>query len=279
MTNIPPLHAIPHLPPRFKRPKWWHIPLWVGEIALVIHSFHGTEFTDLTLTDVIEIPQNVFRLLMDMFPPSANPLNDTALAVLQTFQMSMIGTVFGVLVSLPLGVFAAKNLAPNQSFYYLSRGVISFCRTVPDMVWAIFFVIIVGLGPLAGALTLFVDTVGFAGRFFGEAMEEIDPAPGEALSALGGTRLGIVFSNVIPAAFPSFVNTSLFSLERAVQSSVVLGLVGAGGIGMLLEEPMTWHNYDEALTVVLCIFLMLVIVEQVSSRIRKHIVGGEKTMN
>jgi phosphonate transport system permease protein len=136
------------------------------------------------------------------------------------------------------------------------------------MVWAIFFVIIVGLGPLAGALTLFMDTIGFAGRFFGEAMEEVDPAPTEALSAIGGTRIGIIFSHVIPAAFPSFVNTTLFSLERAVQSSVVLGLVGAGGIGMLLEEPMTWHNYDEAVTVVLCIFLMLVVVEQVSARIR-----------
>jgi phosphonate transport system permease protein len=104
------------------------------------------------------------------------------------------------------------------------------------MVWAIFFVIILGLGPLAGAMTLFVDTIGFAGRFFAEAMEEIDPAPGEALAALGATRCGLLFSNVFPAAYPSFVTTTLFSLERAVQSSVVLGLVGAGGIGTMASE-------------------------------------------
>jgi phosphonate transport system permease protein len=241
--------------------------------GLLIHSFYGTELIDLSWKDIVEIPENIGRLLSDMMPPSSKPIIPAAVAMLQTFQMAMIGTIFGVVVSLPLGMFAAKNLTPHHVFYYLSRGLISVCRSVPDMVWAIFFVIIVGLGPLAGALTLFVDTIGFAGRFFGEAMEEVDPGPGEALSALGATRTGVFFSSIFPAGIPSFVNTTLFSLERAVQSSVVLGLVGAGGIGMLLEEPMTWHNYDEATTVVISIFLMLVIVEQVSARIRRGVIG------
>lgn len=266
--------STPHaLPPRFRKPKWW-VPLLCPVMGmLVVHAFYGTEFAELTLGEIVEIPENIFRLLKDMLPPSTSPLVPALASAFQTFQMAMVGTGVGVMVSLPLGVFAAKNMTPHSLLYMISRGFISLCRTVPDMVWAIFFVIILGLGPLAGAMTLFVDTIGFAGRFFGEAMEEIDPAPGEALSALGATRVGILFSNVFPAAFPSFVNTTLFSLERAVQSSVVLGLVGAGGIGVLLEEPMTWHNYDEALTVVLIIFILLVSVEQGSSLIRRRFIG------
>jgi phosphonate transport system permease protein len=243
----------------------------------VVHSFFGTELSDLTFIEIMEIPANLSRLLGDMLPPSIKTVVPALISALQTLQMVMVGTVAGAIISLPLGVLAAKNLTPHPFFYALSRGCISLCRTVPDMVWAIFFVIILGLGPLAGAMTLFVDTIGFAGRFFGEAMEEIDPAPSEALTALGATRIGVLFSNVMPAAFPSFVNTTLFSLERAVQSSVVLGLVGAGGIGTLLQEPMTWHNYDEAFTVVLIIFIMLVAVEQVSGLIRRRIIGASSS--
>lgn len=103
-----------------------------------------------------------------------------------------------------------------------------------------------------------------------KAVEEVDPGPDMALTALGATRLGRLFAYVLPAACPAFIHTTLFSFERAVQSSVVLGLVGAGGIGMLLEEPMTWHNYDEAATILLLVFLMVMMVEQVCAAIRRR---------
>jgi phosphonate transport system permease protein len=129
----------------------------------------------------------------------------------------------------------------------------------------------VGLGPLAGALTLTVDTVGFAGRFFAEGMEDVDKRPEEALSALGATRFGIVFGAVVPGALPSFINTTLFSFERAVRSSVILGYVAAGGIGRLLEGPMTWMEYDKAATVILGIFALVLIGERASAYMRKRI--------
>jgi phosphonate transport system permease protein len=260
-------------PPRFGRPKWWQIFFGPGLLILLVHAVYGTELSDLTIKEITGIPTNIFRLMDEMFPPSRKPIADLGRAVLETFQMSLVGTLFGSLISLPLGVLAAKSLMLNRPSYFLARSFISFCRTVPDMVWAIFFVIIVGLGPLAGMLTLMVDTIGFAARFFAEAFEETDSGPQEALAAIGATRYGTFFSHIMPAALPSCVNTAMFSMERAVQSSVVLGLVGAGGIGMLLQEPMTWHNYDEATTVVITIFSMLVIVEQVSARIRQHIIS------
>jgi phosphonate transport system permease protein len=262
------------LPARFPSLRWWHLFPMAGVLGLFMHALHGTELLDMRWQDWGNMPLNIWRLLLDTLPPSPKPLLPAAQAVLQTLHMALLGTCFGVLLSLPLGVLAARNMTPHAVLYAGARGLIALCRTVPDLVWAIYFVILVGLGPLAGALTLFVDTLGFAGRFFGEAMEEVDPGPDMALTALGATRLGRLFAYVLPAACPAFIHTTLFSFERAVQSSVVLGLVGAGGIGMLLEEPMTWHNYDEAATVVLCIFVTLAGVEQVSARLRRHMLGG-----
>lgn len=259
------------MPPRFRKPGWKRILLSLAFLGLTCHAFIGTEMSSMTGQELMEMPGNVLQLLQEMVPPSTDRLPEVGKAVVETLQMCLVGTVFGVLVSLPLGLLAAKSLSPHKSFYISARGLISFCRTVPDLVWAIFFVIIVGLGPLAGMLTLMVDTIGFAGRFFAEAFEEVDSGPQEALSAIGSSGNGTFFSYVLPAAAPSCINTTMFSIERAVQSSVVLGLVGAGGIGMLLEEPMVWQNYRQASTVVLTIFVMLVAVEQLSGYLRRQL--------
>lgn len=264
--------AVSHPPPRLRWPGWRQVLFCAAVAALSIHALYGTELGSLTYAEIVDIPFNIASLVKDMFPPDFSNYEKIAIALLETLQMCLVGTVLGVLISFPLGFFAARSLTSNRVLYFGSRGTIAFCRTVPDMVWAIFFVIIVGLGPLAGMLTLLVDTVGFAGRFFAEAFEEVEAGPQEALSSIGATGGGTFFSVILPASAPSCINTSMYSLERAVQSSVVLGLVGAGGIGMLLEEPMTWHNYSEATAVVLAIFLMLVIVEQVSSRVRQRII-------
>ncbi len=260
-------------PPRFQRPKLIHIVFVLAALLLTGHAFYGTELATMSMGELLEMAGNTGRLLGEMFPPALSTLPKIWPAVIQTLQMSLVGTMLGVVLSLPLGFFAAKNLAPLPVLYFLSRGFLSLCRTIPDMVWAIFFVIIVGLGPLAGMLTLLVDTLGFAGRFFAEAFEEAEAEPHEALASIGATVSGSFFSVTLPSAMPSCINTALFSLERAVQSSVVLGLVGAGGIGMLLEEPMTWHQYQQATTVILTIFILLVVVEQFSALLRKHVLS------
>jgi phosphonate transport system permease protein len=149
--------------------------------------------------------------------------------------------------------------------------IIAFCRSVPDLVWAVIFVASVGLGVFAGTLTIIVDTIGFCGRFFAEAMEDIDKGPEEALQSMGAIRIHIVMSAVLPAAMPSFVNTSLYALEKAVRSSVVLGLVGAGGIGIELKVAMDMFLYQEAATIIICIFILVIAVEQFSIYARKEI--------
>ena len=129
---------------------------------------------------------------------------------------------------------------------------------MPDLVWALIFVIAVGLGPFAGTLAIAVDTVGFCGRFFAEAMEDVDKGPTEALRAQGVRRFDTIFCAVMPAAMPSFITTSLFALEKSTRSSVILGLVGAGGIGIELKVAMDLFDYPRAATIILMIFALVV---------------------
>lgn len=212
--------------------------------------------------------------LADAFPPDLTRLDRILKALLVTFEMALLGCLIGCVLSLPVAVAAARNLSPHPVVYGLARGFISICRTIPDLVWGLIFVVVVGLGPEAGVLALAVDTMGFAARFFAEAIEEVDEGPLEALRSTGAPAHLVVAAGVIPAVTPSFIATSMFSLEQATRSSVVLGLVGAGGIGIELSVSMSLLRYDEAMTIILAIFVVVLCVERLSSLLRKRIIHG-----
>ncbi|MDT4858355.1 Phosphate-import permease protein PhnE [compost metagenome] len=173
-------------------------------------------------------------------------------------------------------MLAARNHTPHPLVRSTIRGVVSFVRTVPDLAWALFFVASVGLGPFAGTLTLVMDTIGFCTRFFAEAIEEVEEGPPEALDAMGASRLSVVACATLPMAMPSLINTGLFALEKAVRSSVVLGLVGAGGIGAELAVSMEMFRFDQAATIVLLIFVLVLAVERVSSRARASLLDKRR---
>ena len=217
------------------------------------------------------LSSGVLRMLDRMLPPATSRLGPILETLLLTFQMAVVGTFLGLLLSLPLAVLASRNLTPHPLVLQATRGLIAFFRTVPELIWALIFVIAVGLGPSAGTLAIMIETVGFAGRFFAEAMEESDPGPCEALRAIGAGRLGVIVSAVMPDSLPSLVATSLYSLEKATRSSVVLGLVGAGGIGLELKAAMDLFQYAQASTIILSIFLLVLLVEQASAWLRRRI--------
>lgn len=172
------------------------------------------------------------------------------------------------MISLPVGWLAAKHVTPIARFGYLVKVFVSLLRTIPDLVWALLFVATVGLGAVAGTMTIVVDTIGFCGRFFAEAMEDSDKQPQEALSAVGANRVSILFAAILPDTAPSLINTSLFALEKAVRSSVVLGLVGAGGIGQELKAAFDLFQYKNASTIILAIFAIVLLMELVTDRLR-----------
>ncbi len=254
------------LPDRFDRMSAGAFIAYLVVLAFFIWS---VQKTGVSISDLIGGVPQMGRLIGEMLPPSTARLEAVGWALLETFQMAFVGTVVGVILSVPIAVLATPHLSPHPVVYHMARNLIAFSRTVPDLVWALLFVVSVGLGPFAGTLAIVIDKTGFCGRFFAEAMEEADRGPQEALSAMGAGRFSLIMCSVFPAAMPSFINTSLFSLEKATRSSVVLGLVGAGGIGIELKVAMDLFNYDEAATIILAIFALVVLVERVSSFLRK----------
>lgn len=257
------------LPRRWKKPS----PILLVGLGIFLALFlHGVWIANLT-------PERIFRgffrlgdFLNQAFPPNFSRLNNILRATLETFEMALVGTVAGAILSLPFSVLAAKNTSPHPLAYQFSRAIITLMRVIPDLIWGLIFIIVVGLGPGAGILAIAVDVIGFCGKFFAERIEEIDPGPVEALRALGASELAIIVGAILPATLPSFVASTLYSLESSVRSAVVLGLVGAGGIGVELSTSMQLLRYDEALTVILVIFIVVILVEQVSTVIRKAVI-------
>jgi phosphonate transport system permease protein len=213
------------------------------------------------------------KLIGRMLPPDTEPafLARVGWRILETFQIAFVGTVIGIILSLPIAWVSARQLSPVGPLRYLFKALVSLARTVPDLVWALLFVSAVGLGAIAGTMTIIVDTVGFCGRFFAEAMEDAEAEPQEALAAIGASRFTILLGAVIPDALPSMINTSLFALEKAVRSSVVLGLVGAGGIGQELKVAFDLFQYPKASAIILAIFAIVLAMEYLTDRLRAYV--------
>jgi phosphonate transport system permease protein len=269
MTPLDPSVRLAHgLPPRMAMPT---LPAFLAYLALALFlvlSFQGAGWSFSKLAQGLP---SIGDFLARSWPPSTARLERIAPALLETFQMAFVGTAVGVLLSVPLGVFAARGLTQSRLLYAASRGAIALFRTVPDLIWALIFVIGVGLGPFAGTLAIVVDTIGFCGRFFAEAMEDVDKGPQEALAAIGASRGDTICCTVIPAAMPSFITTSLFALEKSTRASVIMGLVGAGGIGLELKVAMDMFEYPEAMTIILLIFVLVLAVERVGALLRRNV--------
>ena len=263
--------AIP-APPRFQHRSIAEYVAIIVVLALVLTSVMNTA------PSLDKLQRGTARLcapsgfLMQMFPPDFSRVEHITWKLVETLQMAVAGAALGLVFAVPFAILATDRLSPHPVIKIAARGMIAFFRTVPDLVWAIFFIIVVGLGPAAGVLALMIDKIGFAGRFFAEAMEEADTGPQDALRAIGASRMGVIFSAVFPACLPSFTATSLFALEKSVRGSAALGLVGAGGSGVDLKVAFDLFNYDEALTIILMMLVLVVAVEQGSSWIRSKLI-------
>jgi len=268
MYDLKEKRALP-APARFKRPSLLAFAGWLFFLAFFVV---GLQSADLSFTRLGSGILNMFHFIASAFPPDPSRLGPIMMRILETFEIALVGTVFGVILSFPVALLASRNTCRHMGIRVATKSVVSALRTIPDLIWALIFVISIGLGPLAGMLTIAVDTVGFCARFFSERIEEMDKGPAEALESTGASRFGVIAGAIMPIGFPSFVGTSLFSIEKAVRSAVILGLVGAGGIGVELNTAMSLRKFDEALMIILLILIAVIAVEQISSAIRKRVI-------
>ncbi|MET8651796.1 phosphonate ABC transporter, permease protein PhnE [Nocardia aurea] len=208
-----------------------------------------------------------------MLPPDFGALGGELVdAVVQTVAIGLVATAIGVVLSLPVGILAANNIAPHPTVFWAARAWILVVRAVPELIIAVIFVAALGLGPVAGTCALAIGSVGFLGKLVADAVEEIDPGPLEAVRAVGGGWWKTLFAAVIPQAMPSIVGSGLYLLDVNIRTSTVLGIVGAGGIGFLLFESIRTLNFEVAGAIVLVVFVLVYLVERVSGWIRSLLV-------
>jgi phosphonate transport system permease protein len=204
-------------------------------------------------------------------PPDFSKLPDVMWPTLETIDIAIFGTIGGVLMALPLAVMAATNVTPSRVLYYLSRAIIGLARAIPDLVWALLFVTAVGLGPFPGGLALAVHSIGMLGRLFAETIENMDMAPIDALSLTGANRMQVFSHGVVPAVLPALLGIGLYRLDENIRSSLVLGFVGAGGIGFELLTAMNLFQYREVSLLLIVIFVIVFAAERLSAICRQRL--------
>lgn len=236
-------------------------------IAFLVWSYQGVGADLLKLVREIADAQPIIRQFMD---PDWAILSDAIDATVVTVQMSVIGILGASIISLPLGLLAARNVS-NTPVYLTTRLFLSLVRCVPDLVWAICFVVIVGLGPFAGTLAIIVGSSGSFGKLFAESIESVDPKPVDAVRATGAPSLSASWWAILPQAFPMLLSYVLFYWESTVRNAAIFGLVGAGGIGQLIDLHLGLLRYDRLAVDIICIFAAVVVIDRISAVIRARL--------
>jgi phosphonate transport system permease protein len=235
--------------------------------------------------------RNMARFITGMFPPdlSLNFLRFLVVPFFETIQISVMGTVLAIAIGFPLSLLGTASLAhagilheleiadspfrrfPRALPYLLARGVLSIFRCIPEFVWAFMFVRAVGLGPFPGVLALGLHTGGVLGKLFAEVVEDIETQPLEALHAAGASRLQIFFYGVLPRVLPQFLAYSLYRWEVNIREAIILGYVGAGGLGQQIQIAISLFLESKLLTLILAIYLMVTLVDYLSASLRRRL--------
>lgn len=218
------------------------------------------------ITGVDDIATFVSR----MWPPDFTDFSPVATLLLETVQIALLGTVLGATVSFALALAAARNIAP-RAVWMPARAILNFLRAIPELIYALVFVAALGLGNLPGVLALAAAAIGSVGKIYADSMEAVRTEPIESLRALGAGRIAIITHGVLPQAAPIMVSYTLLLWDGAVRAATLLGIVGGGGIGLELNGALRTFRYDRAMAILICIMVIISVIDQVSSWIRRKI--------
>lgn len=253
------------LPPPDRRARTLKLVGWGLLGAVLMASWRGAEMRPF---DLIAYAGNMKVFVEGFFPPDFTNWRMFVEEMLITLQIAIWGTALAVVAAVPFGVLSAENVTPWWVCQPVRRLMDTF-RAINEMVFAMLFVVAVGLGPFAGVLALFVHTTGVLAKLFSEAVEAVDPRPVEGIRATGAHPVQEVIFGVIPQVLPLWISYSLYRFESNVRSATVVGLVGAGGIGVVLWEDIRGFNYAETAAVMVVIVVTVTLLDLFSQRLRK----------
>jgi phosphonate transport system permease protein len=192
----------------------------------------------------------------------------------QSLELAFWGTFLAILLGLPLAYVGARGYAPNRAAYLASRLTSSFLRAVPELVSALVLTLAFGFGPTPGVVALALHSTGFFGKFFADDIENADPGPQEALTAIGANRLKVLRRAVLPQVLPQYIAYVQYILERNVRMATVIGVVGAGGIGVELKGRFDMFDFGHVSTIIVVVFVTVLALEQLTQRLRARVIAG-----
>jgi phosphonate transport system permease protein len=255
-----------------RRRRFVHLLIALMVTALVLWSIDVTVIEDTdwerigSLASVLESLKRFAAIDWGLFPSLVEP-------AIETFMIACLGTLLGVVICIPAVWFGALNITPYKPITYpLARLMMTLSRSIHEIVWALFFVAVVGLGAMAGIFAIAVRSVGFIAKMSAEAIEDIDHGPVEAIRAVGGNGFQVMLYAILPQVLPQILSVVIFEWEINIRRSAILGLVGAGGLGLVFFRQMNTFNFPGVTTVIIAIFGIILIGEVVSYFTRRSVI-------
>lgn len=271
---------------------WTNVAIAVVAVAVIGWSVHGTGFSPAILFDPTNA-KGVSRFVGGLFPPDLSPafLGSIGRLILETIQISVVGTVIAIGFGFILGALALRQRGEEVSRravgtvpwllrwtgYYISRSILNLLRAVPELVWALVFVVAVGLGPLPGVLALVAHSTGILGKLYAEVWESVDQRLVEAGRSTGAGGLAVLLFVQLPATLPVLLSYTFFRWECNMRAATLLGFVGAGGVGSQLVISMKLFQYHEVATLTLAILALVILVDVAGQIIRTRILDPSVT--
>lgn len=237
-------------------------------VALAAVSVRVTGFDFAVL---VKRGSKFFDILKAMFPPNTAYLSKIWTPLWDTIKMSFLGSFIGAVLAIPFAIAAASNIVTNRVIVFIVRLFLSLVRTLPTLVCALIATYIFGLGTMAGTCAIAVFTFAYVGKQLFEIIETVDMGPYEAMEALGATRLRAFTTAVFPQVLPTYLSVSLFCLEGNVRYASILGYVGAGGLGLIMNEKIGWREYDSLGMILIVLFAAVMVIEGISHALRKRL--------
>ena len=251
-----------------QRPGWLYYAGWAAALAFLGWAWKGAEIRPL---DLVRDSGNIATYLSDFFPPDFRDWRIYLSEMVVTLHIAVWGTLLALLAAVPLGLAASANVAPPW-IHQPVRRLMDACRAINEMVFALLFIVAVGLGPFAGVLALFVHTTGTLAKLFSEAVEAIDPRPVEGIRSTGAHPLVEILYGVIPQVMPLWLSFTLYRFESNVRSASVVGMVGAGGIGVVLFEVIRGFQYAQTCAVLIILVVSVSLIDLLSARLRRRFI-------
>lgn len=253
--------------------RWgWHGIGFMGMAAVGI-LWWSARGSQVSVTELASGLPWIGDFISRMFPPNIAFLDKLIKPAIETIQIAIWGTVLAILIALPLCFLAARNLSPSPYVYHSVRQVLNVTRGINEIILALIFVAAVGLGPFPGVLALGIHGGGMLGKFFAEAIEEIDKGQVEGVRATGATTAQTIVFSIVPQILPSWIAVSLYRFETNLRQATILGMVGAGGIGFELTASMKLFQYQDTATCIIVIITMVMCADYLASKLRAKILG------